>query len=73
MQGSKQPRRRNTERERKRLETTRKRHGADFWHRNAKKAGKLSTTHFNSGSASEAAKKRWEAYRRERGVKNAEK
>lgn len=70
MQESKsQKRRRLSDREARRIATTRKNHGQDFYHRNSKKAGKLSPTKFNSESASDAAKKRWEKHRREKGIK----
>lgn len=62
-----QRKRRLSDRERRRIATIKQRHGADFFHRNSKKAGKLSPTKFNSDTASEAANKRWEAYRREKG------
>ncbi len=71
MQESREARRRRlNDRERRRIATTKQRHGADFFTRNAKKAGKSSTTKFNSETASLAAKKRWEKHRRERGVKS---
>lgn len=70
MQESKsQRKRRLNDRERRRIETVKKKHGADFYHRNSKKAGKSSPTKFNSESGSAAANKRWEDYRREKGSK----
>ena len=61
--------RRISERERRRISTNKERHGADWFHRNAKKAGKLTPTKFNSETASAAAKKRWSAHR-EKGVQH---
>lgn len=70
MQESKPSRRRRVDdREARRIATTKRKHGADFFHRNSKKAGKLSPTKFNSDTASAAANKRWETYRREKGIK----
>lgn len=73
MQESKAQRRRRLEdRERRRIETIKLRHGADFFHRNAKKAGKATPTKFNSATGSAAAKARWDKFReaREKGQPN---
>lgn len=60
MQESKsQKKRRLSDRERRRIETIKQRHGADFFHRNAKKAGKMTPTKFDSATGSAAAKARW--------------
>lgn len=64
-----QKRRRNSDREARRIATTKAKHGADFFHRNAKIAGKQTPTKFNSETASAAANARWEKARRERGTK----
>jgi hypothetical protein len=72
MQESKsQAKRRVSEREQRRIATVKQKHGADFYHRNSKKAGKLSPTKFNSDSGSAAAKARWDKHRenREKGDK----
>lgn len=53
------------ERERRRLETIRKRKGEGWLKENAIKAGKLTPTKFNPTTASEAAKKRWAKHRAE--------
>lgn len=73
MQESKaQRRRRLDDRERRRIDTIKQRHGADFFHRNAKKAGKATPTKFNSETGSAAAKARWAKVRenREKGTVN---
>lgn len=67
-ESSAQRRRRRSNREIRRIRTTKLRHGADFYHRNGKQAGKLSTTKFSSETASIAAKKRWAKQRREKGA-----
>ena len=68
MQESKsQRRRRRNDSQRRRIDTIKAKRGPDWFHRNAKKAGKLSPTKFNSETASAAANKRWENYRREKG------
>lgn len=61
-----QKRRRLSDRERRRIQTTKQRHGADYFHRNAKKAGKLTPTKFNSESGSAAANARWAKVRENR-------
>lgn len=60
-----------SEREIRRIETTKKRHGADFFHRNAVKAGRQTPTKFNSETARAAAKKRW-ANRKKKGQVNGQ-
>lgn len=68
MQESKsQRKRRLSDRERRRIETIKQRHGADWFYRNAKKAGKSTPTKFNSETGSAAAKARWAKAREERG------
>lgn len=67
MQESKSLRKRRLSgREQRRIETIKQRHGADFFHRNAKKAGKATPTKFDSETGREAAKARWDKVRRER-------
>jgi hypothetical protein len=67
MQESKsQKKRRLSDRERRRIETIKQRHGADFFHRNAKKAGKMTPTKFDSATGSAAAKARWARVRESR-------
>lgn len=51
------------EREKKRIATIKARHGKDWLHDNAIKAGKLTPTKFNSETASKAAKARWARHR----------
>lgn len=58
-ESSSQKKRRLNSRERRRVETIKLRHGADWFHRNAKKAGKSTPTKFNSETGSAAAKARW--------------
>jgi len=58
--------RRLSSRERRRIETIKSRYGADFFHRNAKKAGSLTPTKYDSESGRAAANKRWEKHRAER-------
>jgi len=71
MQESKaQKKRRLSDRERRRIETIKNRYGADFFHLNAKKAGKLTPTKFDSTTASAAAKIRWDKYKAEKGGGN---
>lgn len=60
-----------SEREIRRIETTKNRHGQDFFHRNAKAAGKQSTTKFNSESGRAAIQKRW-ANHRKKGKQNGQ-
>lgn len=62
--------RRLSSRERRRIETIKKRHGADFFHLNAKKAGKMTPTKFDSTTGSAAAKARWDRYKEEKGGGN---
>lgn len=50
---------RDPEREQRRLATIRRKHGEDFTKKNASKAGKLSTTKFDSDRGSKAANIRW--------------
>lgn len=67
MQESKaQKKRRLSSRERRRIETIKQRHGSDFFHINAKKAGKMTPTKFDSTTGSAAAKARWDRYKAER-------
>lgn len=54
---------RDPERELKRLKTIRARHGKDFTKENARKAGKLTPTKFDSERGRLAAQKRWAKYR----------
>lgn len=61
--------RRLSDRERRRIATIKERHGADWFHRNAIKAGKLTPTKFSSETGKAAAKARWEKHRREKGEK----
>lgn len=61
-----------SERELRRIETTKKRHGDDFWHRNAVKAGKKTPTKFDSERGREAARKRWAAHREKKGLTNGQ-
>lgn len=71
MQESKsQKKRRLSERERRRIATIKERHGADWFHRNAKKAGKSTPTKFNSETGSATANARWAKVRenREKGI-----
>jgi len=70
-----QRKRRLSDRERRRVATIKQRHGADFFHRNAKKAGKMTPTKFNSATGSAAANARWAKVResREEGTTNGEK
>lgn len=71
MQESKSLRKRRlNDRERRRIETIEKRHGKDFFHRNSKKAGKLSPTKFNSETGSAAATKRWADHRERKELGN---
>jgi hypothetical protein len=51
------------EREKKRVETTKRKYGPDYYHRLGKKYGGMTSTKFDSTTASIAAKKRWEKYR----------
>lgn len=69
-----QRRRRLSDRERRRIETIKQRHGADWFHRNAKKAGKSTPTKFDSATGSAAANARWAKVRegREKGITNGE-
>lgn len=61
-----------SERDKRRIETTKKRKGADFYKKNGSQAGKQSTTKFNSQTASASAKLRWkkERERKEKDAKN---
>ncbi len=59
------PRKRLTDRERRRLQTRRARHGPDFDRLNAHHAAGFVQTKFNSVTGKEAADKRWKQHRLE--------
>ena len=68
MKQSNPPKKRLSPREQQRINTTKERHGENFFHENAKKAAKSVPTKFNSETGSSAANKRWEAYPRGKGT-----
>lgn len=57
------PKRRISERERRRLQTRRERYGEGYESRAASHAARFSATKFNSQTGSAAAKKRWADHR----------
>lgn len=63
------PRKRLSPREAKRLSTLRKRYGQKFITENARQAGKLTPTKFDSDRAREAALKRWAKWRLDKAEK----
>jgi hypothetical protein len=63
------PDKRISDRERRRLQTRRARHGADFDKINARRAGMNSPTKFNSQTGRDAAKLKWKKYRAEKAKK----
>lgn len=62
------PSKRLSERERRRIATRRARHGEDFDSRNARHAAQFVPTKFNSQTGRDAAKKRWDEYRRKKAL-----
>lgn len=56
----------------KRLRTLRANKSREQIVEDARKAGKASTTHFNSEKAREANRKRWEAYRARKAAQEAQ-
>ena len=66
------PDKRLSDRERRRLQTRRARHGPDFDRLNARRAGLNSPTKFNSATGSAAAKLKWKRYRIEKAKKMKE-
>lgn len=63
------PKKRLSEREKRRLATRRRNYGSDFDRMNARVAGLQSPTKFNSQTGSEAAKLKWKRYRIEKAKK----
>lgn len=63
------PNKRLSDRERRRLQTRKDRYGPDFDRLNARAAGKMSPTKFNSATGSAAAKLKWKRYRIEKAKK----
>lgn len=54
------------------VETTKKKHGKDFYSRIAKKGGENSPTKFDSKTGSAAIKARWAKYRAEQAKREKE-
>lgn len=54
------------DRDRRRVETIKRKKGANWFHENAKKAGKLTPTKYDSDTGRAAANARWEKHRAER-------
>lgn len=61
-----------SDREVRRISNTKKKHGDDFFVKNGSKAGKKSTTKFNSESGRAAIKKRWADHRKKKGNQNGQ-
>lgn len=60
--------RRIADRDRRRIETIRKRKGPNWFHDNAKRAGKFASPHNTSEKGRAAANARWQKHREEKGV-----
>jgi hypothetical protein len=60
-------------REAQRIQTTKERHGDDFFSKNARTAGQQTPTKFDSDRGRAAAKLRWDRWRAERAAKAAKK